>query len=131
MGVIEGISPPQGRAEESVSGSEECAYRGKSDGVALQLGHEVVTGADAESHDGERGILAGIGGEAGGVHDEKIFDVVSLLELIEDGLLRVGAHAGDAGFVERPTWSGSVGVRANIFSPGSFQHFSGGIAHVL
>jgi len=38
---------------------EECAYRGKSDGVALQLGHEVVTGADAESHDGESGILAG------------------------------------------------------------------------
>ncbi len=24
-----------------------------------------------------------------------------------------------------------MGVRANIFSPGSFQHFSGGIAHVL
>jgi len=65
------------------------------------------------------------------VHDEKIFDVVSLLELIEDGFLRVGAHAGDAGFVERPAWSGSVGVRANIFCPGSFQHFSGGIAHVL
>src|SRR5258707_5822408 len=118
MGVIEGISPPQGRAEESVSGSEECAYRGKSDGVALQLGHEVVTGADAESHDGESGILAGIRGEAGGIHDEKILDVVGLLELIEDGFIRIGAHAGDAGFVERPAWSGRMSVGANLLCPG-------------
>ena len=109
----------------------ECAHRENSDGVALQLGHEVVTGADAESHDGERGILAGIGGEAGGVHDEKILDVVGLLELIEDGISLVGAHAGDAGFVERPAWSGRMGVGANIFCAGGFQHFSGGVAHVL
>jgi hypothetical protein len=32
----------------------------RSNGVALELGHEVVAGADAESHDRKRGILAGI-----------------------------------------------------------------------
>jgi len=70
------IARRKGGQRESVSGFEEGAHRENSYGVALQFGHEVVTGADAESHDSERGILAGVGGEAGGVHDEKILDVV-------------------------------------------------------
>ncbi len=115
----------------SVSRSEECAHRVSSDGAALQLGHEVIAGANAESHDGESRILAGIRSEAGSVHDKEILDVVGLLELIEDGFFRVGAHAGDAGFVERPARSGRMSVGANIFCASGFQHFSGGGAHVL
>jgi hypothetical protein len=54
----------------------------ESNVTALHLVHEVVTGANTEGHDRQRGILAGVGGEAGSVHDEKIFDVVGLLKLI-------------------------------------------------
>jgi len=51
--------------------------------------------------------------------------------LIENRFFRVGAHAGDAGFVKRPARSGRMGVGANIFCPSGFEHFSGGVAHVL
>src|SRR5260221_13211566 len=95
-----------------VSGSGRFASLRISEGVALQLRHEVVAGAHAERHDGKRGILAGVRGEAGSVHDEKILNVVRLLELIENGFFRVGAHTGDSGFVKRPTrggWGGGGG----------------------
>src|SRR5713101_7327366 len=108
----------------TVSGSEECAHRVSSKGVALQLGHEVIAGADAERHDSERGILAGVRGEARSVHDEKILDVVGLLELIEDGFFRVGAYAGDAGFVERPARSGRMGVGTNVHCAGRLEQTS-------
>jgi hypothetical protein len=54
----------------------------ESNVAALHLVHEVVAGANAEGHDGERGILARVGGKTRSVHDEKIFDVVGLLKLI-------------------------------------------------
>src|ERR1700704_2675303 len=43
----------------------------------------------------------------------------------------VGAHAGDAGFVKRPARRGRMRVGADVFCAGGFQHFTGGIAHVL
>src|SRR6266851_1331175 len=46
------------------------ALRLTSEGIALQLRHEVIAGADAKSHDGERGILARIRRKAGSVHNK-------------------------------------------------------------
>src|SRR5258708_33946952 len=86
-----------------VSGSGRFASLKISEGVALQLGHEVVAGAHAERHDGKRGILAGVRGEAGSVHDETILNVERLLELIANGVFLFGAPRGDAGVVKRPT----------------------------
>lgn len=56
---------------------------------------------------------------------------MGLLELVKDGFFGVGAHAGDAGFVQGPTRGGRVGVGADIFCAGSFEHFSGSVAHVF
>ena len=77
-------SPATSVHRAEVSGSEGRVRRLNSDGIALQFGHEVVAGADAEGHDGERGILARIRSETGSVHDKEILDVVSLLKLVED-----------------------------------------------
>src|SRR5260370_14112284 len=98
-----------------VSRCEGRVCRLNSDGITVKFGHEIVTGTDAEGHDGERGILAGIRSEAGSVHDKEILDVVGLLELIEDRPFRVDAHAGDAGFVKSPARSGGMGVGTNTF----------------
>jgi len=66
------------------------------------------------------------------IHDEKILDVVGLLELIEDGFIRIGAHAGDAGFRGAPSVERKDGRRCEyFFAPAASQHFSGGVAHVL
>ena len=43
----------------------------------------------------------------------------------------VGAHAGDARFVNGPSRSGGVGVGADVSCSGGFEHFAGGVAHVL
>lgn len=69
------------------------------EGASLQLRHEIVARAHAQRHDGERRILARIRRETGRIHDKKILDVVTLLELIENGFFRVSTHACDAGFV--------------------------------
>ena len=61
------------------------------------------------------GILAGIGREAGSVHDEEILDVVGLLELVENRFFGIGSHARDARFVERPARRGGVRVGAEYF----------------
>lgn len=102
-----------------------------SEGVAFELRHEVGTGADAQRHDRECWVLAGVRGKAGSVHDKKIPDVVGLLKLIEHGFLRVGAHAGHTGFVQRPARRGGMRVSANVLCAGGFEHFAGRIAHVL
>ncbi len=71
------------------------------DAVAFQFIHQIVAGANAKRHDGERGILARVGSEARSAHDEKILDVVGLLELIQHGFFRITPHASDARFVRR------------------------------
>ena len=75
--------------------------------------------------------MARIRSEAGSVHNEKVFDVVALLELVEDGFLRVGAHARDAGFMKGPARSRRMSVCADVLGAGGFEHLTGGIAHVL
>ncbi len=49
---------------------EKLPLRLTSEGIALQLRHEVIAGAHAKGHDSERGILAGIRRKAGSVHDK-------------------------------------------------------------
>src|SRR6266513_2892103 len=102
-----------------------------SEGAALEFRDEIVTRTDAECHDSEGGVLARIRDKAGRVHDKEILDVVGLLKRIEHGFLRVRAHAGDPGFVQRPARRGRMRVSANVLCPGSFEHFAGRIAHIL
>ncbi len=91
----------------------------------------MVARTNAERHDCERWILAWIRGEAAGVHDEEIFHVVRLLELIQDRFLGIETHARRAGFVKGPARRGRMRVGVDVFGAGRFEHFSGGIADVL
>jgi hypothetical protein len=57
--------------------------RNEGSGALLEFLHKKIAGPHTQRHDGERGILAGIGRKAGSVHYVEILDVVGLLELIE------------------------------------------------
>jgi hypothetical protein len=49
----------------------------------LHFVNQVITGTDAQRHDGECWILARVGDETGCVHDKQIVNIVGLLELIQ------------------------------------------------
>src|SRR5437899_2426580 len=71
-----------------------AALRLTSEGIALQLRHDVIAGTHAKGHDGERGILARIRRKAGNVFDLRVqFDeiVPARQNLAEAGDLDAGA----------------------------------------
>ena len=53
------------------------------DFASLQLVHEVIAGTNAQGHDRQRGILAGIGSKTRRIHHKQVLDVVRLLKLIQ------------------------------------------------
>ena len=96
------------------------------------LPHQIIHRPNAKRHDGQRRILAGGRGESGGIADEQVLDVVSLLELIEHRFLRIVPHAGDAHFVDgeagRPVRNDKG---ANVLRARGFHHLDRGFLHVV
>src|ERR1017187_8842857 len=71
-----------------------------SDLAPLHGVHGVVRGARRQRHVGERWIHAGGRGHAGAVRHEHVLRVPDLVLLVEDGCIRVPAHARRAHLVD-------------------------------
>src|ERR1700738_351136 len=77
-----------------------------SEGIsALQLSfpglaEKILRGPPREGHDGEGGILVGIGDKRSGVGHEEIPDIVGLAIAVQGRGLRVAAHAHSAQFMD-------------------------------
>src|SRR5215472_799149 len=96
---------------------------------------KVFGGAPRERHDGERGILVGIGDKRSTIGDEKIFHLVRLTETVENGSLGIGAHARSADFVNDAASSldaeGKVAVYGSLGSVFAAHSFDNGAKRIL
>ena len=76
----------------------------------LELIDQILTGPVAERENGQRHVLIPGGDKTTAVHDKQIPHVVRLAEGIEDRSLRIGTHAGCAGFVDTSAWIGQLPI---------------------
>ena len=90
-----------------------------------QLMQQVIARPHTKSHDGQGGILARRRGKAGAVHDKEIPNIVSLLELVQDGFLRISSHARDPDLVNGPSRTRCLELHFDVPTADSLNHFSG------